>query len=118
MATGHVSPDEALLLIREAKRLGAQHMVVTHAMNEPVLMNVPQMQEAAKLGAFLEFVGGSLASADAPARLDRFADAIRKIGPEFCILSSDLGQRGNALPPMVSQPFSQRCAREDLPIRK
>src|SRR5262245_15344180 len=99
MATGHVSPDEALLLIREAKRLGAQHMVVTHAMNEPVLMNVPQMQEAARLGAFLEFVGGSLASADAPARMDRFADAIRKIGPDFCILSSDLGQRGNALPP-------------------
>jgi hypothetical protein len=99
MATGHVSPDEALLLIREAKRLGAQRTVVTHAMNEPVLMSVPQMQEAAKLGAFIEFVGGSLTSADAPARMDRFADAIRKIGPDFCILSSDLGQRGNALPP-------------------
>ena len=30
--------------------------------------------------------------------MDRFADAIRKIGPEFCILSSDLGQNGNPLP--------------------
>jgi len=68
-------------------------------MNAPVLMDVPQMQEAAKLGAFIEFVGGSLAAPDAGARLDRFADAIRKIGPEFCILSSDLGQMGNALPP-------------------
>ena len=57
------------------------------------------MQEAAKLGAFIEFVGGSLAAADAEARMDRFADAIREIGPEFCILSSDLGQQGNALPP-------------------
>ena len=55
--------------------------------------------EAAKLGAFIEFVGGSLAGADANGRMDSFADAIRKIGPEFCILSSDLGQRGNALPP-------------------
>ncbi len=99
MATGHVSPEEALLLIREARQQGAQRMVVTHAMNEPVLMNVAQMQEAAKLGAFIEFVGGSLTSGDAAARIDRFADAIRKIGPEFCILSSDLGQRGNALPP-------------------
>ena len=26
------------------------------------------------------------------------ADAIRKIGPEFCILSSDLGQKDNPLP--------------------
>jgi hypothetical protein len=57
------------------------------------------MQEAAKLGAFIEFVGGSMAAADAPARIDRFADAIRQIGPEFCILSSDLGQSGNPLPP-------------------
>ena len=31
--------------------------------------------------------------------MGRFADAIRKVGPEFCILSSDLGQQGNALPP-------------------
>ena len=31
--------------------------------------------------------------------MNRFADAIRAIGPEGCILSSDLGQPGNALPP-------------------
>ena len=74
-------------------------MVVTHAMNTPVLMNVGQMQEAAKLGAFIEFVGGTLVPPEAKARMDRFADAIRKVGPEFCILSSDLGQMGNPLPP-------------------
>jgi len=99
LATGHVSPEEGLMMLREGRSQGVQRMVVTHAMNDPVLMNVSQMQDAAKLGAFIEFVGGSLASADAQARMDRFADAIRKIGPEFCILSSDLGQKGNALPP-------------------
>jgi hypothetical protein len=99
LATGHSTPAETLMLLREARRQGVQHIVVTHAMNAPVLMDVPQMQEAAKLGAFIEFVGGSLAAPDAEERLDRFADAIRKIGPEFCILSSDLGQSGNALPP-------------------
>jgi hypothetical protein len=99
LATGHSTPAEVLMLLREGRSRGVQHMVVAHAMNTPVLMDVPQMQEAAKLGAFIEFVGGSLASADAGARMDRFADAIRKIGPAFCILSSDLGQMGNALPP-------------------
>jgi len=99
LATGHVSPEEALLLLREGRQQGTKHMVVTHAMNEPVLMNVAQMREAASLGALVEFVGGSLAGADASARMDRFADAIRKIGPESCVLSSDLGQKGNALPP-------------------
>ena len=99
LATGHSSPEEGLMLLREGRAQGAQRMVVTHAMMAPVLMNVAQMQEAAKLGALIEFVGGSLAGADANSRMDSFADAIRKIGPEFCILSSDLGQRGNALPP-------------------
>jgi hypothetical protein len=94
LATGHVSAQEALMLLREARRQRVEHMVVTHAMNAPVLMDLSQMQEAAGLGAFIEFVGGSLA---APT-VDRYADAIRKIRPEFCILSSDLGQKGNPLP--------------------
>jgi len=99
LATGHSSAAEGLMLLREGRAQGVQHMVVTHAMNDPVEMNVAQMREAAKLGAFIEFVGGTLKAADAGARMDRFADAIRKIGPEFCILSSDLGQMGNPLPP-------------------
>ena len=98
LATGHSAPAEGLMLLREGRRQGVQHMVVTHAMNAPVLMDVPQMQEAAKLGAFIEFVGGSLAGQESAARIDRFAVAIREIGPASCILSSDLGQPGNAPP--------------------
>jgi len=98
LATGHISAEEGLMLIREAKRQGVQRIVVTHAMNDPIRMSVPQMQEAAKLGALVEFVGGNIGDADGKARMDRFADAIKKIGPEFCILSSDLGQKGNPLP--------------------
>jgi hypothetical protein len=98
LATGHVSPEEGLMLVREAKRQGVQHIVVTHAMNDPIRMSVPQMQEAAKAGALIEFVGGNIGDADGKARMDRFAEAIKKVGPQFCILSSDLGQKGNPLP--------------------
>ena len=98
LATGHSTAEEGLMLLREGRRQGVQHMVVTHAMNEPILMTVPQMQEAAQLGAFIEFVGSSPTSADAADRYARFAGAIRQVGPEFCILSSDLGQIENALP--------------------
>jgi uncharacterized protein DUF6282 len=99
LATGHVSAQEGLLLLAEGQQQGVVHMVVTHAMNAPILMNVPQMKEAAARGAFIEFAGGSLANADAAARMSRYADAIRQVGPQFCILSSDLGQKANALPP-------------------
>jgi Family of unknown function (DUF6282) len=99
LATGHVSAAEALLLLREGRRQGVRQMVVTHAIGAPILMSVEQMHEAAKLGAFVEFVGSNVTSPNADARLQRFADTIRSVGPEFCILSSDLGQKGNPLPP-------------------
>jgi len=35
MATGHSSAEEDLMLVREAKAKGVQHMVVTHAMLQP-----------------------------------------------------------------------------------
>lgn len=99
LATGHVSAAEGLMLLGEGRRQGVQKMVVTHAMNAPISMTVAQMQEAARQGAFIEFAGGSLTAANAAARVDSYADAIRRIGPQFCILSSDLGQKANALPP-------------------
>jgi hypothetical protein len=98
LATGHSSADEVLMLLREGRSQGVEHMVVTHAMNAPIQMTIPQMQQAARLGAFLEFVGSTPISADAGARYDRFAEAIRAIGPQFCILSTDLGQANNPLP--------------------
>jgi len=98
LATGHVSAEEALMLVREARRQGVQHIVLTHAMNAPIQMSVAQMQEAAKLGAFIEFCGSTMLESAAAARVDRYADAIRKVGPQSIILSSDLGQKGNPLP--------------------
>jgi len=98
LETGHSSPEEGLMLVREGKRQGVQHMVVTHAMQTPVLMNVAQMQAAVKEGALIEFVAGSLAGPGAQERVATYADAIKKVGPASCIHSSDLGQKGNALP--------------------
>ncbi len=80
IASGHIVPEDALMVFREAKRQGVQHMIATHAFDLAGKMTVEQMQEAAKLGAIIEFdfrntlEGGRM-------------DAIRKVGPEFCFLS-------------------------------
>jgi hypothetical protein len=99
LATGHVSAAEGLMLLGEGRAQGVTHLVVTHAVNAPILMDIPQMQEAARLGAFIEFAGSTMANAAAATRVERFAKAIRQVGPQFCILSSDLGQEGNPVPP-------------------
>jgi len=51
------------------------------------------------LGAVIECVGGKPEGQGAGAGLDGIADAIRQVGPALSILSSDLGQQGNPLPP-------------------
>jgi len=99
LATGHSSPDEALLLIREGRRQGVEHIVVTHAMLAPVLMTVPQMREAAGLGAYIEFVYNALIGPNKSFNMPEYASAIRAVGVGSSILSSDLGQAGNPLHP-------------------
>jgi hypothetical protein len=69
-------------------------MVVTHATIAPVLMKLAEMREAIGFGAFIEFV-----STPDAARLAEQGAAIRAIGPASVVLSSDLGQAGNPLPP-------------------
>src|SRR5258708_32187003 len=60
MATGHSSAEECLMLIRAAKNLSVTSMVVTHAMEPPIRMTIPQMKQAAAMGAYIEFVYNAL----------------------------------------------------------
>lgn len=99
MATGHNSPEDDLLLIRESRREGITHMVVTHAMLSPIHMSTGQMKEAAAEGAYLEFVYNGLVGPNKEFTFSDYAKAIRAVGVEHCILSSDMGQPGNPLHP-------------------
>ena len=93
--TGHSSAAEGLLIVREARRQGVQHIVVTHAMKSPVRMTIPQMQEASREGAFIELDYGGLLGANPEFQIADYTKAIRAVAPASCILSSDLGQPGN-----------------------
>jgi hypothetical protein len=99
MATGHVSAEEGLMLIREARTQGVQHMVVTHAMLAPIHMSDAQMLEAAKMGAYIEFVYNGLLGSYKEFTFKDYARAIRYVGVEHCILASDMGQPANPLHP-------------------
>lgn len=87
LASGHVPASEALLLFTEAKRMGITHMIATHAMDffpgdKPVKMTIPEMQQAAKLGAVIEFDMRNMFN-DGGVR----ADALRSVGSENCFIS-------------------------------
>ncbi|HVU46269.1 MAG TPA: DUF6282 family protein [Terracidiphilus sp.] len=105
MATGHNSPDVDLLLLREARAQGVRHMVVTHAMIEPIHMSISEMQQSAQLGAYIEFVYNGLIGKAKEFSFADYAKAIRAVGVDRCILSSDMGQPGNPLHPDGLEAF-------------
>ncbi len=88
LATGHNAPEEVLLIVKEARGLGLD-VLVTHPLLESVGMNMEQMQQAVAMGAYLEFVSSF---ANEEATIAEYAEAIREIGAEHCIVSSDRGQ--------------------------
>jgi hypothetical protein len=98
MSTGHNTPEEDLMLISEAKRQGVEQIVVTHAMMKPIHMSIPQMQQAAALGAYIEFAYNGTIGKAKEFEVADYVRAIRAVGTEHCILSTDLGQPDNPNP--------------------
>jgi len=98
LATGHISAEEGLMVVREARAQGQARIVVTHAMGPPVNMTLAQMKEAVGLGAMIEFVGGFVVGSRAVFTIKHYVDAMRALGPEHCILSSDGGQMNRPRP--------------------
>ena len=94
LATGHVTPEEALTIMREAKQRGVQRMIVTHPLLGPqfTFMSIGQLQEAADLGGYIEITSRTL-WADGEQRT-RALEVIRTIGTDKCFVSSDSGLTG------------------------
>jgi len=89
LATGHSTPAEHLMLAREGRKAGITRMIVTHPSGR---MNIEQMKEAAAEGAYIEFPYHSLLGGAGAGALAQYIKAIKTIGPEYCVLTSDLGQ--------------------------
>lgn len=92
MSTGHTSPEEVLLLTEAARERGVDRVLVTNPTFPSVNMSVEQMQEAAAMGAYLEFIYYVIGMPGSKVTMRDYADAIKAIGPESCILSSCGGQ--------------------------
>lgn len=99
LGTGHLSPTESLVLLKEAVRCGVKRMIVTHASESVTAMPVEQQAEAARMGAFIEHsFFGLTESCPGRVSLDLVCEQIRRVGVESVILTSDFGQVANAPP--------------------
>jgi hypothetical protein len=94
LATGHVTPEEALMIMAEAKQRGITRIIVTHPLLGPQFtnMSLPQLHEAVKLGGAIEITAGTV-SRDGPAKI-RAIEAIKALGTQNVFVSSDSGLIG------------------------
>ena len=101
LATGHLSTEETMVLVSEARNLGINRVVVTHATTMAFWtgMTLEDMKTLAKMGAFIEHclhVMMPLTQRLAPRDL---VETITAIGSENCIVSTDFGQDFHPMPP-------------------
>jgi hypothetical protein len=92
LATGHVRADEMLAIVREAKKRGIEHVIITHPGLGPQYTDptIDQLKEAVAMGGYAEVVANELYGAARAKKIE----LIKAVGPEHVIISTDSGLVG------------------------
>ena len=106
LATGHLGRPEIFQLVRASRDMGAKRIIVTHAEFPSQNLSAGEQLELAQMGAFIEHCFTTMYTGKAP--WDGVLEAIRIVGAERCILSTDLGQTIN---PPVAEGFAMFAQR-------
>lgn len=100
LATGHISGQETFVLVERAIKKGVANIVITHPLwpRGGAKLGLSDQKRLAAKGAFIEHCFGN--TMPFPDRLDpmKIVEAVRAVGAEHCILTTDLGQAYNPAP--------------------
>jgi hypothetical protein len=109
LGTGHLSPEEVLLLIPAAQRAGVTRILVTHPEWSVTFYSIEQQAQLARLGGvFFErcFVSTTHRCGCVP--FSTIERAIAAIGVETTVLSTDLGQPDTPPPVEGLRRYAER----------
>lgn len=95
VASGHVSPAEAILLFRAARDMGLTRLIATHPAHGST---TEELGEMARLGAYVEHTFLSCMPSRGRSTPAEIASLIGELGPERCVVTSDFGQWMNPPP--------------------
>ena len=100
LADGHISPRETFALFEAAQAMGIAKLVVTHGLwvNGSVKFTLDELKKLGQMGAYIEHCYVGFLPTDFRYDPKPMVEAIKFIGAEHCIISSDLGQYYNPPP--------------------
>ena len=101
LATGHLSTEESIVLVSEARSLGIGRIVVTHGTTMAFWtgMTLEDMKALAAMGAYIEHCVHVMMPLTCRMEPKELVQTITAIGAENCILSTDFGQDFHPMPP-------------------
>lgn len=101
LATGHLGRKEIFALVKSARELKVRKVLVTHAEFPSQNLTAEEQVQLADMGAMIEHCFTTMHTGKAP--WTTVMESIRAVGPERCLLSTDLGQTIN---PPVAEGFA------------
>jgi hypothetical protein len=87
--TGHISPEEALAIAREAKKIGFKKLLFSHPDSNAVGATMEHVKEMAEMGFFIETTFLGLLPAFWRISVKEVCQRIREVGAERWVLSTD-----------------------------
>jgi hypothetical protein len=109
LATGHVHPEEIIAVVSKGRELGVRNMLITHALTTVPGLTMAQAKQVTDMGAvieicFLQFLAGPNAPLPflthwSQINAKHVAQAVKELGAERVLVSTDLGQSGNMVHP-------------------
>ncbi|HUZ56972.1 MAG TPA: DUF6282 family protein [Streptosporangiaceae bacterium] len=118
LGTCHLAPREIVALVREARSVGVEKIVVTHPYFRVPDLDLDTLEELARLGAMPEFGYCTVSPAWHYATVDKIAESVARIGASRCLLVSDTGQRHNPLPSEALRIFAQTVFEKGVPLEQ
>lgn len=112
LATGHISHEEAFALVKAAKEKGVDRIIITHVDFPTTYYTIEEQKKLVKCGAVMEHCYTTWATGKCDFAVTE--QMIRDIGPENCILSTDLGQKTSIFPDEGMAEFSRRLLEAGL----
>ena len=101
LATGHISPAETHVLIKEAVKVGISKLIITHPLEQGISVEpfaLEDLQRLARMGAFIELTCLGLLPTSGGNNASKIVEVIKAIGARYLIMSTDLGQAYNPTP--------------------
>lgn len=116
LGTCHLSPREIVALVREARSVGVEKIVITHPYFRVPNIDLGTLEEVARMGAMPEFGYCTVSPAWQYAAMPKIVQSVERIGASRCLLVSDTGQRHNPLPSEALRIFAQTVFEKGVPL--